>query len=460
MRGLRRRLPEIWRRTFSLGWPIVTEQTLSTLMRTVDLIVTGLFSPAAVAAVGLADLYAQIPLRLGLGLGTGAITLSSQETGRGGHDTRNRAITQAFILGGLAGLPFVLIGWQLGPFLIDVLGAESAVVRMGGLYLAIVFAAAPMRIVGKIGSGSLQGTGDTVTPMYVNGGANALNIVLTVVLGLGVWVVPTLGIVGVGIATAISRTVEALAFVGTILSDRTPVSFARPRSISITRQLVGVSVPRFAEGMSGTVANFPFNALILLFGTEANAAYHIGRRIFQQFSAPVYRALGVVSSIVIGQTLGSENPDDARSQVRSLLSISLLVLGSLGLGLFLAAGIVVDLFTQDQATRTVAIEFTRVFAVSLLFLGVFAPLAGSLRGAGDTRTPFVARLLGAFGCMLGISFLLAVPLGFGLTGVFVGLFLSYVCMATVVYAGIRWRNWRGLAEAMIAERAAEADDVQ
>ncbi len=52
-------------------------------MRTVDIIVTDLFSPAAVAAVGLADLYAQLQLRLGLGLGTGAITLSSQHTRRG-----------------------------------------------------------------------------------------------------------------------------------------------------------------------------------------------------------------------------------------------------------------------------------------------------------------------------------------------------------------------------------------
>lgn len=47
-------------------------------MRTVDIVIAGLISPAAVAAIGLADLYAQIPLRTELGLGTGAIALSSQ----------------------------------------------------------------------------------------------------------------------------------------------------------------------------------------------------------------------------------------------------------------------------------------------------------------------------------------------------------------------------------------------
>jgi len=89
MAELSGRVRTVWRRTLSLSWPLAVQQTFNTLMRTVDIIVTGLFSPAAVAAVGLADLYAQLPLRLGLGLGTGAIALSSQDTGRG----RNRPAT-------------------------------------------------------------------------------------------------------------------------------------------------------------------------------------------------------------------------------------------------------------------------------------------------------------------------------------------------------------------------------
>lgn len=77
-----KRLVSIWRRAAGLGWPIAVQQTFTTLMRTVDVVVTGLLSPSAVAAVGLADLYAQFPLRIGLGLGAGAIALSSRDTCR------------------------------------------------------------------------------------------------------------------------------------------------------------------------------------------------------------------------------------------------------------------------------------------------------------------------------------------------------------------------------------------
>lgn len=457
MPSLSDRIPSIWRRTFTLGWPIAIEQTLNTLMRTVDIIVTGLFSPAAVAAIGLADLYAQIPLRAGLGLGTGAIALSSQDTGRDASHTRDRAITQALILGGLCGIPLVIIGLLFGYTLIALLGAETEVVRLGGLYLTILFVASPMRIMGLIGARSLQGAGDTRTPMFVNVSTNALNILLTVGLGLGIWIAPSLGIVGVGIATAISRTFEALAMIGAIASARTSPSLARPRGLTITRQLIAVSIPNFAEGMSSSLANFPFNALLLLFGTEATAAYHISRRIYQQFAGPLYRSFGTVASIIVGQTLGSGRPGEARRSAGSILALSVLSLGCAGVVLFVGAEQLAAIFTQDPTTIGYAIAFTRAFAVSLLFMGVFFPVAGALRGAGDTRTPFYARFTGAFVFMLGVSYLLGITFGYGLLGVYIGIVLSYISWAIVAGAGFLWGGWAETAAALMDERA-QIDD--
>lgn len=444
----------VWRRSVSLGWPIAVQQTFSTLMRTVDIVVTGLFSPAAVAALGLADLYMQIPLRVGLGLGTGAITLSSQDTGRAAGLSRDRAVSQALLMGAVAGLPLAIVGLFISQLLIAVLGAEAAVVRLGGQYLAIVFAAAPMRIVGIVGGRSLQGAGDTRTPMLVNGAGNLINIALTVSLGLGVWIAPPLGIVGVGVGTAVARTFEAATFVGLLASDRTVLSLVRPREPTITRQLVAVSLPNFAEGMSTSIANFPFNALLLVFGTEPVAAYHIGRRVYQQFTGPLYRTFGTIANIVVGQTLGASDAADAREAARAILGLGLLTLTGAGVFLVLGAGWLVPVFTGDPRTLGYAIDFTRVFGVSMVFLGVFFPLAGALRGAGDTRTPFYARFVGAFGVMLGGSYVLAFTLGFGLLGVYAALVLTHVTWAVIAGAGFLRGDWADTAATMMAERAA------
>jgi putative MATE family efflux protein len=457
MIGVSPRTRSIWRRGIALGWPITVEQTFNTLMRTVDLIVTGLFSPAAVAAVGLADLYMQFPLRIGLGLGSGAITLSSQDTGRGAALTRDQAITQALLIGSIAGIPLMFVGLLFSEPLIALLGAEPEVVRLGGLYLAIIFVAAPMRIVGLVGSRSLQGAEDTRTPMLINGSANALNIVLTVSLGLGIWIAPQLGVVGVALGTLISRTYEATAMIGAIASDGTVISFTRPRDLTITRQLVAVSLPSFAEGMSASLANFPFNALILLFGTEANAAYHIGRRIFQQFSGPFYRSFRTVSSIIVGNALGEGDPAGARYAAKGILALTVLILGSASVFLFVSAGVIGSLFTQDPLTLGYTIESTRVFAVSMPFIAAFNSVAGSLRGGGDTRIPFYARLVGVFGVMLGGSYLLGIVLGFGLLGVYVAIVLNHVSWAIIVCIGFVRGGWEEKGASMMAERSAAED---
>lgn len=450
----RERLIAVWRRTVRLSTPIAVQQAFTTLMRTVDLIVAGVFGPAAVAAVGLADLYAQVPLRVGLALGTGAIALSSQDTGRGAETTRNRAITQAWLLGAAAGLPLILVGLTMSEYLISLLGAEHEVVVLGGLYLTLVFAAAPMRIVGLVGARSLQGTGDTVTPMFVTGGANLLNAMLTVVLALGVGPAPELGVLGIGLATLIARTVEASLLTLAIASPWTGLAFARPRSITITRQLVGISVPNFAEGMSTSIANFPFNALLLVFGTEVNAAYHIARRIYQQFTGPIYRSINTVASIIVGQTLGEGDPAGAREAALAITALSVLVMSGIGGLLIAGASPIAAIFTGEPATLRHAITFTRVFGISLVFMGVFFPIAGTLRGAGETRIPFYARAIGAFGFMLGLSYVLAIPLGVGLPGIYAGMIVSYIVWAAVVTAGFQWGNWAERAAGLMAERAA------
>lgn len=453
------RLLTIWRRTIRLGWPIAIQQTLNTLMRTVDIVVTGLFSPAAIAAIGLADLYAQILLRIAQGLGAGAVALSSQDTGRGVELSRNRAITQALLIGFLCGLPFILLGLLFGHILITVLGATAKVVALGGVYLTIVFAAAPMRINGLVGARCLQGTGDTRTPMYVNGSANVINIVLTIGLGLGIWVAPELGIVGVGVATALSRSYEAVAMTGAIMSDYTAPSLVRPWDLTITRQLVAVSVPKFAEGMSSTTVSFPLNAVLLLFGTEVNAGYHIARRIFHQIGGPLYRSFGTVTSIIVGQTLGEGDSVGARFAGNAVLALGIVMLGGIGVIMVISSKGLVRLFTQDPATIEYGAVFTQTFGVAMVFLGIFYPLAGALRGAGDTRTPFYARFTSEFGFMLGFSYFTGIVLGYGLLGVYVGIVLTYACRATVVIIGFYWGGWTEMAAVMIEEREDTTDDI-
>jgi putative MATE family efflux protein len=471
-----RRTRRVWRRVVSLSWPISVEQTVRTGMRTTDVFVTAAFSPAAVAAIGLADLYARFPLRVGLGLGGGAIALSSQDTGAAGDQSdgdddsgaaaasaqadlnRDEAITQAVLLSALAGIPFVAFGLLYGEAAISLLGAPADVARVGGAYLAIIFATAPARIVGLTTARALQGTGDTRTPMVVNVAGNLLNIAGSLVLGLGLLGVPSFRVVGVGVATAAGNVFIAAVLCGLVLSARTEVSFVRPRSTVVGRQLVAVSAPRVVEGLTNTLANFPFNALLLSFGTDVNAAYQIGLRIYQQVTGPLSRGFNVAASVVVGQALGEGDAAEARENGWATAALGLVTVGTAGALIFAFAPTLVGLFTSDPGTVPDAIGFARTFGVAAPFLVSFVVVSGALQGASDTRTPLIARVVGLLVFYLGFSYVASVELGWGVTGIFAGVVLHYASAATIVALGFHRGNWADRATAMLAERGSTGDD--
>jgi len=457
MSSRRRRVLAVWRRTIALSWPVATEELFSTLMRTTDIVITALFSPAAVAAIGLADLYAQVAMRFGTGLGGGAIALSSQDTGREATTDRDEAITQALLVGALLGLPLVAFGLLLSEWAIAVLGADPRTVALGSTYLAIVLLSTPLRIVGLVGARSLQGTGDTRTPMYVNIASYLVNMVGSVALGLGV-VVPRLGIVGVGIGTAAGNTVAA---VGVLLAIRAPsveAGFTRPESPVITKQLLAISAPQVAEGLVTTLVYFPFNALLLSFGTSVNAGYQIGRRLYQQIGGPLYRAYGTTASIIVGQSLGRGDPDKARFRGYAHAAFSVATLAGAGVVLFFGAEPLVGLLTDSAATTGYAVGFARTFAVSMVFIGLFFSFAGALRGASETRVPFVARLIGLLVFFLGFSFVVGTVLDYGVLGTYGGIFLMYVWWGSAVAWSFVRGEWALRATDMMAARADETDD--
>jgi putative MATE family efflux protein len=456
--AVRERAVGVWKRVLALSWPIMLQHVFRTLMRTTDVVVTGLFSPAAVAAVGLADLYARFPLRIGLGLGSGAIALSSQDTGGEAVANRDEAVTQAVALGFLSGFPFVAFGFLFGEGAIALLGAPADVARMGGTYLAVVFASAPARHVALVAARALQGTGDTRTPMYVDVTSSMLNIAGSVVLGLGLFGAPRLAIVGVGLATAFGNCFTAVALTAAILSSHTNAAFVRPGKLVITKQLLAVSAPRIGEGLVATLAEFPFNSLLLSFGTEVNAAYQIGRRAYQQVTSPLSRGYNTAASIVVGQSVGAGDIEAARFQGWATVALAVGTVGTIGFVLAAGAEGFVALFTDDAATARYAVGFARAYGLAAPALAAYLVLAGALQGGSDTRTPFIARTTGLFGFVLGFSYLTSVVLGWGVVGIYAGVALQHVWGLLIVGWGFAYGDWSAKAtEMMDARGTTDAD---
>ncbi|ESS03788.1 MAG: Na+-driven multidrug efflux pump, partial [uncultured archaeon A07HR67] len=151
------------------------------------------------------------------------------------------------------------------------------------------------------------------------------------------------------------------------------------------------------------------------------------------------------------------DPADARYTGFAIAALSIVTMGLAGAVLVVGATPIASVFTDDPETLGHAAAFTEIFGVSMVFFGIFFPFAGSLRGAGDTRTPLYARSIGTFGFMLGVSYLLAIPLEWGLAGIHVGIVTSYGCWAAIVVVGYVRGDWAERAAGMMKERESIPD---
>lgn len=448
----------LWKEALILAWPVMLNHIFVTAMRTTDMLLMGYFGPAAVTAVGLGDVWESIILRIGLGLGTGSISLISQESGSNdaaAAANKDIILSQAIFASLIIGIPFIFIALFFAEGMIALLGAAPKVIKLGAQYLLIIFAAAPFRIVSIISARALQGSGDTKTPMVVEIIANLINIVISVVLALGLGSFPELGVPGVGIGTFAAKTISALIFLLIFSSSKSKFNLKNPIKhwdFILIKQLFKVSTPKILQGIYQSLITFPFNSIVLLFGTEAAAAYHIARRVFQQLIAPMHRSYYTVTTILSGQKIGAAEVDKSKKTVEAMLLLTLISIGSFSLLIFFSSSNLVALFGDNPETLKIAVRFLKALSIGAPLITIYGVLAGHLNGAGNTRSALYGNLLSQTILKLGLSYLLAVVFDLGLIGVLIALPSDFLGRAIWVGRKYLSDDWIEEADLMISER--------
>jgi Na+-driven multidrug efflux pump len=87
-------------------------------------------------------------------------------------------------------------------------------------------------------------------------------------------------------------------------------------------------------------------------------------------------------------------------------------------------------------------QFVRVAAVSVVALGVDGSITGALRGAGDTRIPFVAALAGLYLVALPLAWLGTVVPTLGIGGLLLALLAETAVPMVVNLRRFRSNRWK------------------
>lgn len=108
---------------------------------------------------------------------------------------------------------------------------------------------------------------------------------------------------------------------------------------------------------------------------------------------------------------------------------------------------IAGLFVTDEEVIDLAVTFVRVTAVATIGLGLDEAATGALRGAGDTRWPFYAALVGLYGVALPVAYLgVATPLG--VTALYLSLVGEMFVPAAITLYRYYTGTWRDVSRSL------------
>jgi len=435
--------------TVDLAWPRVVTGFAIMSKQTADLAMVGIVLGApAVAGLAFAGAYWTVGKFVAIGLAGGTVSLVSQNYGGGDADRAALIVKQSVWAALALALPVVLFYVTFADTLIGLLSSDPVAIGHGTVYLVIVAPALGFEFLNMIASRTYAGVGDTFTPMVIRAGGAILNVVIsaTLIFGAG------MGVAGAAIGTTVSIIAITLVFswgmVGRSYAGRgaSPVAISR-RGPQVDRELMGqlvsVSTPLIARRLVEGLVTFPLLAIADTFGSEAVAALEVGRRVRNLANSTSW-GLSIASSTLVGQALGAGQEADATAYGSQIISLALVVHVVIAAGVIAAAEPIATVFVDDPAALALATAFVTVSAISLVALGLDGATTGALRGAGDTRVPFYASLVGLYVFALPVAYLgTLTPLG--IWGLYLALIVETAVPASITLWRFRSGRWQAIS---------------
>ena len=426
-----------------LATPVMLQQISATLMGVVDSAMVGRLGPTPLAAVGFGSIWLWTIFSFFYGTATGVQTFVSQYDGAGRQRESGAWIWQGLYALVPSAVVVVLVAAPFVPALLTLLGPSTEMQEAAAAYVSA-------RLPGEIAFAGLmvctsfyRGIGDTRTPMLITFGANLVNAVLDYGLIFGKLGLPEWGVAGAGTATAISSVLAALVLIALIFRRRTVERFATrpvaPDRRAILR-LLRTGLPIGGQWCVGMTSFAFFTTLVARMGDESMAA---SQAFVMLLSLSFMQAVGisVAASTLVGRYVGAGDLDGARQSFRSSVALGLL----LGLGvaaLFVALpGPLLRIFTDDPMVVSLGRPLLLIGAVFQLFDAVAIITQGALRGAGDTRWPFVIETAFGWGVFVPLAYTLGIVLEQGLAGAWLGGAISLAFSAVALVWRFRAGAW-------------------
>lgn len=374
--------------------PLLLGNLFQQLYNTVDTWVVGNYvGKEAFSAVGTVNPIINMLIGFFMGLSVGAGVVISQYYGAKQHDKVSDTVHTALVMTAVLGVVFTAIGVSMTPLMLHFMKTPPEVLPEAKRYLTIYFSGIFGLMLYNIGAGILRAVGDSQRPFYFLVLSASLNIVLDLLFVLAFH----MGVAGVAYATILSQGISALLVLLVLLRAdnccRVQVRKLRMHW-DVLKKIVKVGIPAAVQMAITAFSNVFVQSYINYFGADCMGGWTAYTKIDAFLFLPM-QSVAMGATTFVGQNLGVNDVQRARQGVSAALKISALITVALMVPVVAFASHLVRFFNDTPEVIEFGTLFLRMMSPFYVLCCVNQILAGSLRGAGDSRTPMII-MLGSF----------------------------------------------------------------
>ena len=431
--------------------PVFIEIALVMLLGAVDTVMLSRYSDNSVAAVGLDNQLISLVFLVYQFFSMGAAILCAQYIGAGLHKRLVQVVGMALVVNLLLGLTVSAMLFFFAEDLLHLMGLRPELMGDGVVYLRLTGSLSFFQALSLTFSASLRSADKVVWPMVVTGIVNVLNIFGNYALIFGHWGCPQMGVEGAAIATAASRAVSMLLLAiihFRVHIPRFPLKYFIPIPWQELRNLLKIGIPAMSENISYSLSQVVITYFINKISNEALAARtYCSNMIMFVYLFCVSITQG--GNILVGHLVGQWRHQAAYLLGNYFFRLAMIVTVSGSILLALAGSTVLHAFTENEEIIRMGVWvlvvdiFLEIGRTSNIFAG------STLRATGDTVYPFVVGIIFQWSIAVGLSYIIGIPLGYGLVGMWVGFAIDENIRGVILLH--RWRSGKWRSKGFVAK---------
>ncbi|MDE3723450.1 MATE family efflux transporter [Nocardiopsis sp. N85] len=368
------------REIFALAIPTFFALVSEPLFLLTDSAIVGTLGTEALAGLGIAGQVLLTLVAVCVFLAYGTTAAVSRKFGAGDIPGGIRDGIDGLWLAVLLGVAAIVIGWPLGPAMVDLLGASPEVAPHALTYLRVSLLSTPFLLIVMAGTGVLRGLQDARTPLVVAVASYVANAVLCAILVL----VLDQGMAGSAWATVLAQGGSAFWYVAAMVRRARAAGVSLAPTAAGLRASASAGFALFLRSVSMRVVALVTVAVAARLGDAPVAAHQVSHNIWALLVFAL-DAIAIAGQSIVGRYLGAGDVQGTRDATRRMVEWGVMT------GLAFTVLVLVILpwawipFTSDPEVRALITASLIVVALLQPLSGVTMVLDGVLMGAGDQR---------------------------------------------------------------------------